>query len=174
MAIRQIIKHPDQRLYTTCTPINFERDKEHMMDLLHTFRDAQGGRALGLSMPQIGITLCAFVMRLKYDDQGVERNLETVVCNPVITHRSKEVFVMQEGCLSLPWMKINVERPQGVKGVFQNGVGQMVPFELSGMQARIFQHEFEHLIGCTLSNHKHRSAHLIAESVSADDYQRPN
>lgn len=173
MAVRAIIKHPDQRLYTTSAPFDFETGKPHLMDLLHTFRDAQGGRALGLSLPQIGVNMAAFVMRLKYDDQGMERNLETFVCNPVITDFSREKLVMQEGCLSMPWMKVNVERPIGIRGVFRNGAGETVPFQLDGMQSRVFQHEFEHLIGCTLVMHQHKKLTLDT-SIPADQYQRPN
>lgn len=172
MTIRQIIKHPDQRLYTTCPPFDFETGKPHLFDLLHTFRDAQGGKALGLSLPQIGVMMAAFIMRLEYEGgpTGKERK-ETFVCNPVITDFSREKLVMQEGCLSMPWLKVNVERPIGIRGVFRNGVGEMVPFQLDGMQSRVFQHEFEHLIGCTLVNHQHRTKQLLASA--ADTYQVP-
>lgn len=168
MAIRQIVKHPDQRLYTTCPPFNYETGKPHLFDLLHTFRDAQGGKALGLSLPQIGVMMAAFIMRVEY---GEGQKLETFVCNPVITDFSREKLVMQEGCLSMPWLKVNVERPVGIRGVFRNGEGEMVTFEMDGMQSRVFQHEFEHLIGCTLVNHQHRVKKLLA-SV-ADEYQNP-
>lgn len=173
MAIRNIIKHPDQRLYTTCPPFNFETQKNDLHDLLHTFRDAQGGKALGLSLPQIGVMGAAFIMRLEYEGgpKGVQK-LETFVCNPVITDFSREKLVMQEGCLSMPWMKINVERPIGIRGVFRNGAGETVPFQLDGMQSRVFQHEFDHLIGCTLVNHQHR-AHKLVEQIDANLYQNP-
>lgn len=152
MAIKPIIKHPDQRLYTTCEPFNFETDKQHLIDLRSTFRDAQGGRAWGLSLPQIGVTKAAFIM--------VIQGIETFVCNPVISQFSRERLTMVEGCLSMPWLKVNVERRIGIRGVFRTGVGDLAQFELDGMESRVFQHEFEHLMGVTLAMHHHKAVKM--------------
>lgn len=155
--IRPIIKHPDPRLYQTCTLFNFETDMKDAIDMRKTFREAQGGKALGLSLPQIGVLKCGFIMHIT--------GIETFVFNPVITHSSREKLMMQEGCLSMPWLNnVMVERPLGIKGFFRTGVGELAEFELEGMEARVFQHEFEHLIGVTLYTHKDRMKQMIVET----------
>jgi peptide deformylase len=155
--ILPIIKHPDARLYTTCELFNFETDKKAMLDLRATYRNAQGGKALGLAMPQIGVLKCCFVMHI----QGIE----TIVVNPLITHMSDEKLLMQEGCLSIPWLtNVMVERPVGIKGYFFTGAGEVAEFELDGMEARVFQHEFDHLIGVTLYTHKDRMSRIVVDT----------
>lgn len=155
MAIMPVIKHPDARLYKVSELFNFERDKELLFHLRDTFRDAQGGKAWGLSLPQIGFNLCAFIMRLH--DEPTGNRVETFVINPVITEYSNEKLSMIEGCLSLPWLNnVAVERPIGIKGFFRTGVGDVANYELGGMEARVFQHEMAHLMGITLNTERFR------------------
>jgi peptide deformylase len=155
--ILPIIKHPDARLYTTCEPYNFETDRKALLDLRATYRDAQRGKALGLSMPQIGVLKAAFIMNM----QGIE----TFVINPVVEAYSSQKLIMEEGCLSMPWLGgVLVERPIAIKGIFRTGVGDIAHFTLDGMDARVFQHEFEHLIGVTLYVHKHHLKNIMVET----------
>jgi peptide deformylase len=94
---------------------------------------------VGLAAPQVGISLRILVMD---DGKGGARAL----INPVITDRRGTVRE-EEGCLSLPGIFAEVERSKwiGVSGL--DGDGQLIAFEAQGLQAKVIQHEIDHLDG---------------------------
>ena len=106
---------------------------ERMTDLMH---EAQG---VGLAATQVGVLRRLFV----FVDEGVDR----VLVNPVITKRSKDAEVDDEGCLSLREVLVPVERAAEVtiEGLDENG--ERVELELKLPSARVVQHELDHLDG---------------------------
>jgi peptide deformylase len=106
---------------------------ERMTALMH---EAQG---VGLAATQVGVLQRIFV----FVDEGEDR----VLVNPVITKRSKDTEVEDEGCLSLREVLVPVERSVGVtiEGLDENG--ERVALELELPSARIVQHELDHLDG---------------------------
>jgi peptide deformylase len=106
---------------------------ERMTALMH---EAQG---VGLAATQVGVLQRIFV----FVDEGEDR----VLVNPVITKRSKDTEVEDEGCLSLREVLVPVERSVGVtiEGLDENG--EPVALELELPSARIVQHELDHLDG---------------------------
>src|SRR5688500_9684531 len=105
-------------------------------DMLETMREAPG---VGLAGNQVGVLHRIFVWEVE-DAHGA-------FINPVITKRSDETFVDDEGCLSMPGLIYPVERSLevSVEGLDENG--DRISMEAEGFLARIFQHEIDHLDG---------------------------
>jgi peptide deformylase len=106
---------------------------ERMTDLMH---EAQG---VGLAATQVGVLRRLFV----FVDEGEDR----VLVNPVLTKRSLDVEVEDEGCLSLRDVLVPVERPVGVTIEGRDASGDPVTLDLELPSARIAQHELDHLDG---------------------------
>ena len=104
---------------------------------------------LGLAAPQIGILKRIFLMDtspLNKDDPEIEK-VEQAFINPEILERSSETINYEEGCLSIPGIYEIVERPAKIKVRYQDSSFNTIEKELDGIQARIFQHEYDHLDG---------------------------
>ena len=114
--------------------------------LSDTLKKAGG---IGLAGPQINLLKRAFVIDtcpLVEDDITIER-FEGIFINPAIIDRSAEPEIFKEGCLSLPGIYEEVERPGKVLVRYQDRSFNTIEEELDGIKARIFQHEFDHLEG---------------------------
>ena len=105
-------------------------------DMIETMYDQAG---IGLAAPQVGFPYCLLVM-----DDG-KRGARALI-NPVITSRSGSV-VDEEGCLSLPGIFADVERSKSITVQATDEDGRPFDLEASGMQARVIQHEMDHLEG---------------------------
>jgi peptide deformylase len=108
---------------------------EHMGELMH---DALG---IGLAATQIGVLHRVLVYRVHGEDEV------TALVNPVLEWVSDELEVAEEGCLSLPGVHIEVERPAQLKVRARDGAGEEVLIEAEGLEARVIQHEIDHLDG---------------------------
>lgn len=95
---------------------------------------------IGISAVQIGSLKQVFLYR------DADFNIH-VVCNPEIISYGKKTVKMLEGCLSIDDVLYDIERPEKIKVRYYNEQGQPVEQRLSGMDARVFQHEFDHLHG---------------------------
>ena len=97
---------------------------------------------VGLSANQIGIGERVFIMMLNMETE------ETITCfNPRIIKRYDDNVWCEEGCLSFPDEIINVERPDRIVVKYEDEDKKDHKIKLSGMAARIFLHEFDHLEG---------------------------
>jgi peptide deformylase len=133
-----VLKHP-------CEKFNFLNPQRNIIELANELIQAMNdNNGLGISANQIGIPLQVFVMRT---------NPTVVVINPKIIEFSEETVELEEGCLSYPGDLIKVTRPVWIVARFHgvNGMGETHKFE--GMTARVFQHEFDHMIGKTMFDH---------------------
>lgn len=105
-------------------------------DLVKTMYEYNG---IGLAAPQVGLPYRVFCMR------GAPEN---IVCfNPKIVAYSNEHIELEEGCLSFPGLLVKIKRPQHIRARFQYPNGETVTRQFTGMTARIFQHELDHLEG---------------------------
>src|SRR5437588_2136817 len=119
---------------------------EHLDDAL---RDEIGqmsalmGDALGvgLAAPQVGILHRLLVYRVQ------QQAPVAVLINPEVEWTGKETDEMEEGCLSLPGVHVNVERPVHVRVGALDADGERIVVEASGLEARVIQHEVDHLDG---------------------------
>jgi len=93
---------------------------------------------LGLSANQCGLPYRVFVLR----------STEPLVCfNPRVVDTSEGISLMDEGCLSFPGLALPIKRPRSIKVRFQDYKGETKTEIFSGMTARVFQHELDHLDG---------------------------
>jgi peptide deformylase len=107
-----------------------------MIELMH---DADG---VGLAATQIGILRRFFVCTLDGEDR--------VLVNPVVTPEGSDTEVEDEGCLSLGTVRVPIERALRVRVEARDAAGEPVSLTLEEMDARVVQHELDHLDGVLL------------------------
>ena len=96
---------------------------------------------IGLAATQLGALRRVLVYRVEHSSPV------NVLVNPELEWAGKEEEWMQEGCLSLPGVTVDVERPIHVRVRAQDGRGEPLIVEASGLEARVIQHEMDHLDG---------------------------
>ena len=96
---------------------------------------------VGLAAPQIGISQRLLVYRVGYDAPVI------VLANPEIEWHSEDLETAEEGCLSIPGVAVDVERPVHVRVRGRDERGDLRLVEASGLEARVIQHEVDHLDG---------------------------
>jgi peptide deformylase len=138
-ALAQIRQYPDVALRMPAREVT-EFD-EYLLQLVermqHLMHDAQG---IGLAATQVGVLQRVFLI-----DAGGEEGLQALV-NPTLV-ASGETETEEEGCLSLPEVRVPVERPLKVTIDAKDPTGGDVHLELEGLSARAAQHELDHLDG---------------------------
>lgn len=104
---------------------------------------------IGFAGPQLGIILRIFVIREEkfLPDNKYYFGEPEVIINPVLTSPSKETVSMQEGCMSLPGLHVEVVRPKSIHVRYQNLKGEFIEERLDDFRARMFMHENDHLNG---------------------------
>ena len=108
---------------------------QRMGALMH---DAYG---IGLAATQVGVMHRLLVYRTEME------GAVAALANPVLEWASKETESAEEGCLSLPGVAVEVDRPIHVRVRAQDERGQPITVEASGLEARVIQHEMDHLDG---------------------------
>ena len=121
---------------------------KRMIRIMH---DAPG---VGLAAPQVG----ALQRLLVYDVDDDPR----VLINPVLDEFSEEIEESDEGCLSVPGVTMPVERPVSVRVRGMDEYGDPVDFRAEGFEARVIQHENDHLDGVLIVDRTTRSARAAA------------
>jgi peptide deformylase len=153
MALRPILVAPDPRLKQKSAPVEGGVTDAHralMDDMLETMYDAPG---IGLAAIQIGEPLRIIVMDLaKEGDAKAPRYF----VNPEILWSSDELFTYEEGCLSVPDIYDDVERPERVKLRYLNYQGEQIEEDAEGLYAVCIQHEMDHLEGVLFIDHLSR------------------
>ena len=109
------------------------------------FKLMYASRGVGLAAPQVGINQRLMVVNWE-GDPGKSKS-ELVLCNPRIVEMSSRTDVDVEGCLSFPGFTADVERAEAIVVEFLTVKGKPRKLELSGWEARVFQHEYDHLEG---------------------------
>ncbi|QXQ08192.1 peptide deformylase [Sphingosinicellaceae bacterium] len=161
MAIRDIIEAPDPYLRTISTPVEAVDDEVRTLvaDMFETMYDAPG---IGLAAIQVGVAKRVLVIDLQPDPEPVEgvepANQERireprVFINPVITWESDELSSYNEGCLSVPELYGDVERPAKVHATWLDETGAAHDEDIDGMLATCLQHEMDHLNGVLFYDH---------------------
>ena len=143
MAKRPILILPDQRLRQVCDPIEKIDDSIKVLaaDMLETMYDAPG---IGLAAPQVGEMKRIVVMDLAKEGETPE---PLVMINPEILKYSEETTVTEEGCLSIPELYYDVERPAEVTVRYTDLEGNTVEKDATDRLAICIQHELDHLDG---------------------------
>ncbi len=153
MALRTILVAPDPRLKQKSAPVEGPVTDAHralMDDMLETMYDAPG---IGLAAIQVGEPLRIIVMDLAREGEDKQPRF---FVNPEILWASEQLFTYEEGCLSVPDIYDDVERPARVKLRYMNYKGEAVEEEAEGLYAVCIQHEMDHLEGVLFIDHLSR------------------
>ena len=143
MAVLPVVKYGDPILRKkTKLVTNFNELESLINDMFDTMYEEQG---IGLAANQIGILKQIITVQI----QDKEKKSEKTYClfNPNIIEFSKEKILIEEGCLSLPKQFAEIERPKSIVVRYTNEKNKIVEVEKNGMEARILQHEIDHLYG---------------------------
>ena len=177
MAIREIIEVPDPRLKVVSEPVTkFDEElKTLVADMFETMYDAPG---IGLAAIQVGVPLRVLVIDLQPDDEDAEpvacnhdghhhhhqptKKEPRVFINPEILDPSEDHSVYQEGCLSVPEIYADVERPARIRARWQDLDGKVHEENMDGLMATCLQHEMDHLEGILFIDHLSRLKRQMA------------
>jgi len=150
-ALRHVRKFGDPVLRATALPVErFDQDLQaevqRMGELMH---DALG---VGLAATQLGVLHRVLVYKAFLDDPL------TALVNPEIEWMSEELELGDEGCLSLPGVHVEVERHARLRVRARDESGVEVDVEAEGLEARVIQHEIDHLDGVLILDRISRDA----------------
>jgi peptide deformylase len=167
-ALRRVRKWGDPVLKTRALEVT------RFDDALRTQTTAMGqlmddALGVGLASTQVGLLQRLFVYRVV---QGAPLN---VLVNPVIEWSSKDEEWLEEGCLSLPAVHVDVERPVHIRVSAQDEFGDALTIEASGLEARIIQHELDHLDGVLILDRTPRgqrkeAMRALREALANDEH----
>ena len=140
LALAQIRQYPDPALRLRAHEVeSFDDDLRRLVDRMAFLMDEAVG--VGLAANQVGVVRRVFVF-LREGEGG-----PTVVVNPRLVARSDELEADDEACLSLQGVLVPVERPAAVTIEAQDVTGAELRLELEGLDARVAQHELDHIDG---------------------------
>jgi peptide deformylase len=178
MAIREILEVPDPRLKQVSAPVETFDDelKTLIADMFETMYDAPG---IGLAAIQVGVPLRALVIDLQPDDPDAEPEVchahgghhhthqptirePRVFINPEILAVSDDIGPYQEGCLSVPEVYADVDRPLTIRARWQDLDGTVHEEDMDGLMATCLQHEMDHLQGVLFIDHLSRLKRQMA------------
>jgi peptide deformylase len=178
MAIREILEVPDPRLKTVSTPVeSFDEGlKSLVADMFETMYAANG---IGLAAIQVSVPSRVLVIDLQPEDPDAEpeectahgghahthrplKREPRVFVNPEILDPANESSTYQEGCLSVPDIYADVDRPKTCRVRWQDLDGTVHEEEMEGMMATCIQHEMDHLEGILFIDHLSRLKRTMA------------
>ena len=139
-ALRHVRKYGDPSLRTRARPVE-QFDDALVDEVVRMGRLMDDALGIGLAATQLGVMHRVLVYRV---DQDAPLG---VLVNPMIEWSGDELETLEEGCLSLPGVGVDVERPVRVRVSAQDETGAPLVVEASGLEARVIQHEVDHLDG---------------------------
>jgi len=149
MAILRILKYGDKFLKKKTKSVNYSEVKDKLpsiiKDMYDTMKVANG---IGLAANQVGIDMQLAI--ISYKDE--KKSYDFVVLNPKIVSASGQLYE-EEGCLSFPGFFIKIKRYENVIVRAINEKGLPVEIKASGLLAKAFQHEIDHLNGVLFIDH---------------------
>src|ERR1700759_3432062 len=149
MIIRPILTAPDPRLQAVSTDV--ETVDAEIRKLVDDMADSMyAAEGIGLAAVQIGVAKRVIVMDL---DQKEGKKNPRAFINPKILWASEEMAVFEEGCLSVPEIWDDVERPARIRCEYLERDGNPQVLEADGMLATCLQHEMDHLEGVLFIDH---------------------
>ena len=147
----KLIPPTDPRVQSAIAPFNDDmlkdedvKNRQELSDAMFETMKKYGG--IGLSANQVGLPFNMFVLG---DHPEVEKNLKMTCFNPIIISSSVEEETMKEGCLTFPFVFLNITRPRKVVVKYEDENGDLKEGSLDGMISRVFQHEYDHMLGKT-------------------------
>jgi len=151
----KLIPPTDPRVLTAIAPFQNDmlqeegfKDRKELSDKMFETMFKYGG--IGLSANQVGLPFNMFVMG---GHSQLEKGLKLTCFNPMIISSSEEKVVMKEGCLTFPFVWLSITRPRKVVVKYEDENGELKEGHLDGMMSRIFQHEYDHMLGRTFTEY---------------------
>ena len=153
--IYKLLPPNDPRVLSSVAEFDIERFKEEEKIELKEFVDNMfetmkqyGG--IGLSANQVGKPYRMFVMG---DHLNIQKGKKWVCINPKITNVTKDLIRYKEGCLTFPFLFLDIERPQDISVEYLDENLEKKEEHMTGIVARCFQHEFDHMQGIVFTEH---------------------
>ena len=139
-ALAHVRQYGDPVLRAEARPVEVFDDglRAEIARMAGLMNDALG---IGLAATQVGVLNRVLVYRVEHDSPV------NALVNPVVEWSGGDKEVLEEGCLSLPGVHVDVERPIYVRVRAQDATGEPIVIEASGLEARVIQHEIDHLDG---------------------------
>ncbi|MBI2279922.1 MAG: peptide deformylase [Bacteroidetes bacterium] len=150
--IRPIIAYGDPVLRKKAVEIDEDYPDLNLIieDMHETMYNSQG---VGLAAPQIGLSIRLFIVDAEpfvdEDEEDVDglRDFKRVFINPIIIEETGAEWKFEEGCLSIPGIREDVSRQPDIIVEYYNEKFELVEEKLSGLAARVVQHEYDHIEG---------------------------
>ena len=141
MSVLEVVHYGDPILRKKCNSVkDFSKLESLLNDMFDTMYEENG---IGLAANQVGFDMNLFII----DISGIEEDEKTrVFINGEIINSEGESW-FEEGCLSIPDIRLNVKRPDIIKFKYQDEKGQEFEEDFDGLLARAIQHEVDHLNG---------------------------
>jgi peptide deformylase len=140
-----IVEHPNEILGLKCEDVQKDENVEELIErMINVLRESGG---VGLAAPQVGSLKKIIII-----DEHAETDMSSprAMVNPRIVKSSTKTEYEVEQCLSIPGRKFRVERPKSVWVNYMNSSGKTHRVFVNGFEARIIQHEIDHLDGITI------------------------
>ena len=150
-----LIPPTDPRVHSAIAPFNNDmlkdegyKDRKELTEDMFKAMHRYGG--IGLSANQVGLPFNMFVIG---DNLNINNGLKMSCFNPMIVSASKETILMKEGCLTYPFLFLSILRPRKVVVKYEDENGDLKEGHLDGMMSRIWQHEYDHMLGRNFTEH---------------------
>ena len=154
-ALAHVVKFGDPVLKSSASPVEsfgpeLRAEVERMIQIM------QEGMGVGLAATQVGVLRRLLVFQAGPDNEP------SALINPTIEWSSLEEAIAEEGCLSLPRVTMDVERPLFVRVSGRDVDGEHIVIEAAGLEARVLQHEIDHLDGILILDRTERAQRKAA------------
>ena len=143
------------------------KDRKELSDAMFESMNKYGG--IGLSANQVGLPFNMFVIG---GHPSIENGLKMTCFNPMIVSSSDEKVLMKEGCLTFPFIFLSIKRPRKVVVKYEDENGDLQEGHLDGMFSRIFQHEYDHMLGRTFTEHVSKFKYDIAKKKAQKEIDK--
>jgi len=144
-----LIPPSDPRVHCAIAPFKDEmleeygfKDRKELCDSMKKTMQKYGG--IGLTCNQVGLPYNMFVIG---GHPQVESGLTMNCFNPIIVSSGEEEINMTEGCLTFPFVFLNLKRPRKIVVKYEDENKDLQEAHLDGMMSRVFQHEYDHILG---------------------------
>ena len=145
----KLIPPTDPRVQTAIAPFTDDMLKEHdfkdrkeLTESMFTCMNKFHG--IGLTCNQVGLPFNMFVAG---GHPSIDGGRAIAMYNPVILSVGVEEIMMKEGCLTYPFIFLDIKRPRKIVAKYTDENGDLQEAHLDGMMSRIFQHEYDHMLG---------------------------
>jgi len=162
----ELLKENDPKLLEVADEWDFtiDGDPTELVGEMSKFMAANGG--VGLAATQLGINKRIFIMG---------NFTKLIACiNPKIISLSEEREADIEGCLSFPDLFMKVKRPTSCNVQYQTITGEVIERELTGLESRVFLHEYDHLLGITFDQRVGNLSFKMAKDKRAKEAKKVN